>query len=268
MDHLLRWGGRAGVNNCSIGNPDRHRKTPAGYSCSPMQPTLAVLDLAGTTLAATDDVGLVLRETLASAGLAAPPEAVAALRGRNKRDALRDLLAGAAPGVVVPEERVERLHAEFRRRLLAHAAARPVVPLPGAEAAMRWLRARGVSVALTTGFDRELARGLLEPLGWAPPLLCGVACADDVARGRPAPDLIHHAMRLAGVTDPAAVLVAGDTVADVEAGRAAGTGHIVAVLSGAGTRTGLAAARPTVILESLAALPQWWAARWPAGPER
>ena len=230
-----------------------------------MQPSLAVLDPAGTTVAATDEVAGALHHVLEAAGFAPAADAVAAVRGRHERDAIREMVRRAAPGAPVPDALVDDLHAAFRRRLLACNADTPAGPIPGAEATLRWLAARVVRVVLTTGFDRALADAVLAPLGWGPALVAAVVCADHVPRGRPTPDMIHHAMQLAGVADPAAVLVVGDTVADLQAGRAAGAAHVIAVLSGAGDRTALAAERPTAILGSVAELPAWWASRWPAG---
>ncbi|HET6258112.1 MAG TPA: HAD family hydrolase [Pseudonocardia sp.] len=72
---------------------------------------------------------------------------------------------------------------------------------------------------------------MLAAIGWrVGEQLDAVVCADEVAAGRPAPDMIERAMELTGVTVPARVLVAGDTVLDVRAGHAAGAGVVVAVL--------------------------------------
>jgi len=70
---------------------------------------------------------------------------------------------------------------------------------------------------------------------------------------------------LAGTTVAATDEVAGALHHVLQAGRAAGAAHVIAVLSGAGDRTALAAERPTAILGSVAELPAWWASRWPAG---
>ena len=60
--------------------------------------------------------------------------------------------------------------------------------------------------------------------------------SDEVARGRPHPDLIDRAMALANVTDPEHVAKIGDTPADIEQGLAAGCGLVVGVTYG--THTG------------------------------
>lgn len=67
-------------------------------------------------------------------------------------------------------------------------------------------------------------------LGWHTLGLTGVVSGDDVAKGRPAPDLILAAMSAAGEGDPKAVLAAGDTVSDLQAAAAAGVGWSVGVM--------------------------------------
>ncbi|MGH7471688.1 MAG: HAD hydrolase-like protein [Longimicrobiales bacterium] len=84
-----------------------------------------------------------------------------------------------------------------------------------------------------------------------------MVCDDDVAAGRPAPDLIERAMQLAGITDPAEVLVAGDTSADLLAAANARVGWIVGVLSGAHARAHLELHAHSAILPTIADLPNW-----------
>jgi phosphoglycolate phosphatase-like HAD superfamily hydrolase len=86
------------------------------------------------------------------------------------------------------------------------------------------------------------------------PLVDGIACDDDVESGRPAPDLIHFAMKSSGISDPAQVLAAGDTVSDLQAAEAAGVGCAVGVLSGAHDRSMLSAHPHHLLLESVATL--------------
>jgi phosphoglycolate phosphatase-like HAD superfamily hydrolase len=67
--------------------------------------------------------------------------------------------------------------------------------------------------------------------------------------------MIREAMLRTGVTDPARVLVAGDTVLDVRAGRAAGAGLVVAVLTGAQDAVELRAEGPSQVSGGVADLP-------------
>jgi phosphonatase-like hydrolase len=222
-----------------------------------VQPALVVFDMAGTTIAASDGIGVALLDAFRSAGLEPPPEALRRVRGRRKLDAIVELIRGVAPGAVRPALATE-IHAAFRDRLEAHYAKHPVTPIPGAEKTFRWLHARGIRMALTTGLDRDLAHALLRRLEWGSPLVSAVVCAEDVRNGRPAPDMIWRAMELAKVVRPAEVAVVGDTVVDLRAARNAGAGYAIGVLSGAADAAALAAEPHTVILDSVADLPGWW----------
>ncbi|MFP5021695.1 phosphonatase-like hydrolase [Pseudonocardia phyllosphaerae] len=211
---------------------------------------LAVLDIAGTTV---DEGGAVYRVLAAVATDAGHPPADAELRrwmGADKRAALAALTG------TDDAEQIERLHDDFVARLHEAYAAAPPEPLPGVPAALAALRGAGASVVLTTGFDRQVTGPLLAALPREfTGELDGVVCAEEVGAGRPDPAMIHRAMELTGVTDPAAVLTAGDTVLDVEAGRNAGAALVVGVLSGAQTRDELGAASPTHVLGGVADLP-------------
>lgn len=209
---------------------------------------LAALDIAGTTVEEGGAVYRVLAEVVADHGTPASDTDIRRWMGADKRDALAALTGDA--------EAVETLHAAFVKRLCEAYAEVPPTPLPGVPEAFTALRAAGVRVVLTTGFDRQITDPLLAALGWAVGgALDGVVCAAEVGGGRPEPHMIHRAMALTAVTDPAAVLVAGDTVLDIDAGHAAGAAIVAGVLTGAQTRPELSAARPTHILAGVRDVP-------------
>lgn len=219
-------------------------------------PRLAVLDMAGTTIAATDEVPAALTSAFLESGVILPASAIPLVRGRSKREAVRQLVQQHGQRASDTDSLSEIILTAFRRILRQRFAA-GVSAIAGAENAMSWLRARGCAVVLTTGFDREIADLLLRTLGWGQDLVNGVVSADDVAHGRPAPDTVLRAMELASVPDPLDVAVVGDTSADLQAAAAAGAGWIIGVLSGAHDRDRLAAYPHTVLLPSVAALPSW-----------
>lgn len=210
---------------------------------------LAVLDIAGTTV---DEGGQVYRVLAEVIGRAPDDAELRAWMGADKREAIAALL-----GVPRSAPVVEQTHADFVTRLGAAYAARRPAPLPGVEAAIAALRGAGVQVVLTTGFDRQVTTPLLDGVGWTvPDTLDGVVCADEVRAGRPAPDMIRLAMALTGVDDPARVLVAGDTVLDVRAGRATGAGIVIGVLTGGQSAAELTSAGPTHVLSGVAEIPR------------
>lgn len=202
--------------------------------------------MAGTTVEDGGQVPAAFAAALGSAGVPVTREQIARVRGASKRQAIRELLPAGQAG------RAGEIYAAFQAGLRARYLG-SVRPVAGAEDAIRALRARGIKVALNTGFDRDITAMLLEALGWQE-IADTVVCGDDVAAGRPAPDLIHLAMARTGVSDPAAVANAGDTTLDLEAASRAGVRWNVGVLSGAHARAALELAPHTDLIDSVADL--------------
>lgn len=214
------------------------------------RPALVVLDLVGTTIRADDAVPAAFVAALAADGIAVDAATLAAVRGATKRQAIAVLL----PAGLDHAARVERAYGRFREAVRAAYAPGAVAEVPGAAAAMARLRAAGMKLALNTGFDRALTDHLLGVLGWTG-LADAVVCGDEVAAGRPAPDLIRLAMMRAGTRDTAAVANVGDTTLDLGAGANAGVGWNIGVWSGAHDRVRLAAAPHTHLCASIAEVP-------------
>ncbi|OLS98186.1 hypothetical protein BJF90_41255 [Pseudonocardia sp. CNS-004] len=143
----------------------------------------------------------------------------------------------------------------FVTELVAAYAAAPPKPLPGVPEALAARRAAGVHVALTTGFDRQVTEPLLAAVGWDVP---GTLDARRLRRrGDRRPPGTGHDPRGDGPArrDRPGPLVAGDTVLDVRAGRAAGAGLVIGVLTGAQGPEELGAEAPTRVLDGVAELP-------------
>lgn len=209
--------------------------------------TLAALDIAGTTIDEGGAVYRILAEVVAEHGTAPSDAQLRRWMGADKRAALTALTGDP--------DATERLHDLFVTRLGTAYAQNPPAPFPGVPRTLASLREAGAQVVLTTGFDRQITDLLLNEVGWqVGEQLDAVVCACEVGAGRPAPDMIHRAMELTRINDPAQVFVAGDTALDVQAGHAAGAGHVVGVLTGAQTRAELERQRPTRILPGLADL--------------
>lgn len=218
---------------------------------------LVALDMAGTTIDDHGSVYLALARAVQETGATVADSDLQKWMGTDKVTAIGALmrLGGREPDSAVVAGAFDRF-----RVLLAEAYRdNPPVALPGVQDALLELRRRGIRIALTTGFSDEVALPLLATIGWSvgegdDHLLDAVVTTSDVKAGRPAPYLIHHAMELTGVTDVRAVLAAGDTVVDLLAAHNAGVIG-VGVLTGALSRTQLAAHPHEHILQSVAALP-------------
>ena len=214
---------------------------------------LAVFDVAGTTVDEGGTVYRVLADTVRAAGADPTPGQIEAWMGASKREAIQALLREA--GADASDPVVDAAFADFRARLATAYRTDPPKPFAGVPEAIDRLRRAGVKVALTTGFDRDTTASLLASIGWSDGVLDAVICIDDVTAGRPAPFMVFHAMEATGVTDVRRVLVAGDTVRDVQAAQNAGAAIVVAVTTGEVPAATLAAAAPTHVLGGVAEIP-------------
>lgn len=226
---------------------------------SPESPiALVVLDMAGTTI---DDGGAVydaLRECVQAQGVPVADDLLQTWMGTDKREAITALLA--AGGITADAALVEACYADFSARLERAYRQNPPSPLPGVTDALTTLQQRGVKVALTTGFARDVADPLIAAIGWTPGSagspVDAVVTVDDVAAGRPAPYMVFRAMERTGVQSVHHVAVAGDTHVDLGAGMNAGARIAAGVLTGALDAAALATHPHTHILDSVADLPR------------
>ena len=217
-------------------------------------PALVVFDMAGTTVEDRGEVPGAFAAALAEHGIAATPDEIRRVRGASKREATRRFAPSGPEG----EKLAARVFDTFRSNLADRYARSGVRPTAGATDVFAALRGRGVKVALNTGFDRDITRLLVDALGWATGVVDAIVCADDVANGRPAPDLIRRAMADIGVSGAERVASVGDTTLDLEAGHHAGVGWNIGVLGGAHERAALEAAPHTHLVDTLSSVLEIW----------
>ncbi|HEY3788984.1 MAG TPA: phosphonatase-like hydrolase [Urbifossiella sp.] len=216
---------------------------------------LVVFDMAGTTVFDGDAVNASFRAAFSAHGIAADPAAVAAVMGYHKPEAIRTLLLAAGRPAMSAE--VDAIHTAFVGLMKDYYAASPDVrEIQGATEAFAKLRASGVKVALNTGFGREIADVLLARLRWHSPKVIDASIAsDEVARGRPHPDMIRALMGRLGVRDSKAVAKVGDTAVDLEEATNAGCGLVIGVTTGSFTREQLQTRPHTHLVASVEAVP-------------
>lgn len=216
--------------------------------------TLAIFDMAHTTVNDRDEVYRVLREATERQGAEYTDEQFRAHMGTEKKWAIRQLLD--LGGLEVTDELVEDAWRWFRAELRRTYTENPPVALDGVEEMLVTLRESGVQIGLTTGFSREIVDLILESMGWTVgETVDTVAAGDEVEAGRPEPFLIRRVMSDLGVTDPETVISVGDTSADVESARRAGVTS-VGVLTGHVTREQFSELGADHVLESAADLPE------------
>lgn len=212
-------------------------------------PALVIFDMAGTTIEDRGQVPAAFASTLAANGLAISADDIMRVRGASKRQAIRSLLPPATA------DQAERIYNEFRAQLASTYRNDGIKGVDGADTVIQRLKASGCKVALTTGFDRDIAMLLLGSIGWSSAMIDALVCGDDVDHGRPSPDMILLAMRMVGVDDPNLVANVGDTALDLESAARAGVRWNIGVLSGAHARETLERAPHTNIIVSVRDLP-------------
>jgi phosphoglycolate phosphatase len=102
--------------------------------------------------------------------------------------------------------------------------------LPGVADTLATFDSLGLRMAVATGDRRRNAEATLDALG-VRGRFAVVVGIDDVASGKPAPDMVHAACEGLGCL-PEEVIVVGDSPADLLMGRAAGVAACIGVTGG------------------------------------
>jgi hypothetical protein len=213
---------------------------------------LVVFDMAGTTVDEQNVVYKTVHQAILRGGFDVSLDTVLWYgAGKEKFQAIKDVLAHLQNGVV-DEQTAKAIHKDFEQLLDAAYAVLQPIPMPGAEHVFAELRARGIKVVLNTGYKRTVAEFLLHRLKWTVGTTVDMLyTADDIAMGRPHPDMIQAAMAAVGVTDAKNVAKIGDSVIDIEEGKNAGCGIAAGITTGAQSEEQLRLAEPTHILHGL-----------------
>ena len=165
--------------------------------------------------------------------------------GQSKIHVFTELLGDA--------EKAHTANVAFEESYVSEIAEVGAVAIAGAEDLFKYLRAKGVAIALTTGFSRSTLDTLLIELGWKDLIDISVT-PGEAGRGRPHPDMLQKAATTLGITNPASVIVVGDTAADMQAAVSFGAGQAIGVLSGAHDEHRLHDAGATSVINSVADL--------------
>jgi phosphonoacetaldehyde hydrolase len=127
------------------------------------------------------------------------------------------------------EEDIDRIYQTFEKVLFEQLHAF-TEPLPGVVEIMAYLRSKEIKVGSTTGYTREMMDIVEKHAkinGYEPD---SIVCSDEVAIGRPAPNMIFQNMMNLHVFPPQLVVKVGDTVTDIKEGKNAGVWTVGIVL--------------------------------------
>ncbi len=192
--------------------------------------TEAVLfDVDGTLIDSDDAHARAWVAALAEAGFDVPFARVRPLIGQGGDrilPAVADLSDETEPGKTIAARRGEI----FKERELGG-----IGPTRGAKALLEAVRARGARVVVATSaksgeLDGLLARGDLNAL------VDVATTSDDAGSSKPAPDIVHAALKKAGL-EPANAVFVGDTQWDIEAAHRAGVKAVALRCGGMGPKT-------------------------------
>ncbi|MDZ7801256.1 MAG: HAD-IA family hydrolase [Trueperaceae bacterium] len=202
-----------------------------------------VFDLDGTLIDSLPDIVASFQDAFDACGVRAPDEgAVRALIGRPLEEMYGTFSTDPAE--------VAALSAAYRR-IYPRRFAERTRPFPGVPEVLAALRGRGWLLAVATTKRTEMATRLVAALGMEAQL--DHVQGTDGFPHKPAPDVVQRALAVLGAEG---AWMVGDTVSDLEAGRAAGL-RTFGVTWGTQARARLAEADPDALEDDLDRLPAW-----------
>jgi len=209
--------------------------------------------MAGTTIEDDDFVHRSLMEALDEEKIYVSRDQVNDVMGYPKPIAIAKLLeANNSYDYPFKEDFIKKIHDHFVDKMVGfYAKDSQVKAKDGAEETFKALRKRGIKVALNTGFDRKIANAVLKRLQWQNGMVDVTVTSDEVENGRPYPDMIVKAMELTKISHPEYIMKVGDTVSDLQEGKAAGCRYVVGITTGAYTREQLINEYHTHLIDDL-----------------
>lgn len=214
---------------------------------------LTVFDMAGTTVYDNNNVADAFVHAFNFYELDTTGVNINHLMGYKKTVAIETVLKQI--GSAYDADLVEDIHLEFMHEMIDHyRSSDDIRPLPFAEDVFDELRKQNIKIALNTGFSRNIADVIIDRLGWAK-YIDSYISSSEVTVGRPSADMILELMLRTGITDSGEVAKIGDTAVDINEGRNAGCGLVVAITTGAYSKDELLQYSPDFIIGNLSELP-------------
>jgi phosphonatase-like hydrolase len=216
---------------------------------------LAVFDMAGTTINNNAVVQRLLLKAFLSNGLdQLNLDLVDEKTGYAIPEAIRQILS-AHPTYYkeYTESKVDKIYEVFKREIKQHYKANPdISQIEDAMEVFEALQQLGIKIGLNTNLDRTTANLLLKGVGWENhPLIDITVCSDEVAQGRPYPDMILQMMAALGIGSPSEIIKIGDTIVDILEGQHSGCMMSIGITSPRYNYDRLMPAQPTHIVNGL-----------------
>ncbi len=193
--------------------------------------SLVMFDMSGTTIKDYNEVLDCFMEAAQMTGIVTTAEQINSMMGWSKIDVFQALWKRQLQEFdeTTIEKESQKSFQLFKEILEHWYATHSIEPSEGTLDTFKWLREQNIKIALGTGFYRKVADILLEKLGWLDGLdenyinqgnspIDFSITSDQVAAGRPAPDMIYKAMQVFGITNSQEVIKIGDTPSDLEEG--------------------------------------------------
>lgn len=217
-----------------------------------------IFDIAGTTVVDKGNVAESFREAFDHFELTVPSSEIQKVMGWRKTDAIKILLDKFYPSLTTTSPMlVGHIHDRFTENMIDfYTHDKTLKSFPETEEVFSWLHKHHIKIALNTGFTRKITDIILHRLNWVDsPLINMVVTSDEVPEGRPAPYMIEKIIRELQIPNSTSVVKVGDTEVDIQEGRNANCGLVIAVTTGAYSRAQLTVHHPDAIIENLSDLP-------------
>ena len=216
---------------------------------------LIVLDMAGTTVTDKDFVAAAFKSAFKNQDIEISTADINRLRGYEKKLAIQMILE--KNGIDFDDEMITTIYNDFIDEMIDFYEYSPEVkPADGVEELFQNMKERSITVALNTGFPKNIADVIVKRFQWVQKgLVDDYIASDEVKKGRPYPFMIEQLMYRAGIDDPLLVAKVGDTAVDIEEGKNVGCSYNIAITTGAHKSAELESYRPTHIVNSLLEIP-------------
>ncbi|MBF8777455.1 phosphoglycolate phosphatase [Pseudomonas fulva] len=213
-------------------------------------PRLVMFDLDGTLVDSVPDLAAAVDRMLLELGRpAAGLDAVRHWVGNGAQVLVRRALAGDIDHTGVDDALAEQALALF---MDAYAESHDLtVVYPGVQDTLRWLRKRGVEMALITNKPERFVGPLLDQMKLGS-YFRWIIGGDTLAQKKPDPAALLFVMQMAGVT-PQQALFVGDSRSDVLAAKAAGV-QCVGLTYGYNHGRPIEEESPSLVIDDLRAL--------------